>query len=115
MQPLSRRSGLQFLAATSMATAAPRRAHAKADPDVIVVGAGLSGLYAAFLLEEQGASVLVLEGKRRVGGRVYSVDTVPGHPEGGANAIAGSYPRLRGMAERLNIPVPFNYPVRAYS
>ena len=105
MQPLSRRSGLQLLATTAMSAAAPRRAHAKADPDVIVVGAGLSGLYAAFLLEEQGANVLVLEGKRRVGGRVYSVDTVPGHPEGGANAIAGPCPRLRGLVERLGIPL----------
>ena len=47
--------------------AASRNARAQANPDVIVVGAGLSGLYAAFLLEEQGAKVLVLEGKRRVG------------------------------------------------
>ena len=63
MQPLSRRSDLQLLAATAMSTAAPRRVHAKADPDIIVVGAGLSGLYAAFLLEEQGANVLVVPSK----------------------------------------------------
>ena len=105
MQHLSRRSGLQLLAGLSLVAAASRGARAQANPDVVVIGAGLSGLYAAFLLEEQGAKVLVLEGKRRFGGRVYSVDTVPGHPEGGANAIAGQYPRLRGMVQRLGIPV----------
>ena len=105
MRHLSRRSGLRLLAGLSLSATASGAARAQGNPDVIVIGAGLSGLYAAFLLEEQGAKVLVLEGKRRVGGRVYSVDTVPGHPEGGANAIAGLYPRLREMVQRLNIPV----------
>ena len=38
------------------------------DVDVIVLGAGLSGLHAAQLLEDAGARVLVLEGRSRVGG-----------------------------------------------
>ncbi len=104
MQPISRRQGLHLLAVGSASVLA-RPAGAQGNPDVIIVGAGLSGLYAASLLEEQGLRVLVLEGKRRVGGRVFSVDNVPGHPEGGANAIAGPYPRLRSMAERLKIPL----------
>ena len=110
MTRLSRRSGLHLMAAGAMATATASRTRAQSNPDVIVVGAGLSGLHAAFLLEEQGLTVLVLEGKKRVGGRVYSVDTVPGHPEGGANAIAGPYPRLRGLAERLGIALEDNIP-----
>jgi len=38
--------------------------------DVIVIGAGLSGLVAARELETRGRSVLVLEARDRIGGRV---------------------------------------------
>lgn len=40
--------------------------------DVIVVGAGLSGLQAALTCYQGGASVKVLEGRDRVGGKVLS-------------------------------------------
>jgi monoamine oxidase len=40
--------------------------------DVIVIGAGLAGLSAARRLKERGASVIVLEARSRIGGRVQS-------------------------------------------
>ena len=40
--------------------------------DVVVVGGGLSGLAAARSIRDQGKSVLVLEGRNRVGGRVLN-------------------------------------------
>ena len=47
--------------------------------DVVVVGAGIGGLSAAYRLQQQGRDVLVLEGSPQVGGvlRRRSVAGVP--------------------------------------
>lgn len=71
--------------------------------DVIVIGAGLSGLNASLLLEEMGYTVTVLEGRDRVGGRLYTMDDVPGHPEAGGSGIGASYGRLLGAMEKYNV------------
>ena len=42
--------------------------------DVIVIGAGISGLYATWKLEKQGLNVLLLEKKDRIGGRLKTVE-----------------------------------------
>ena len=42
------------------------------DHDVVIVGAGAAGLYAAYTLNNLGYSVLILEATDRHGGRVYS-------------------------------------------
>ena len=46
--------------------------------DVVVIGAGLSGLQAAYSAQQAGLSVAVLEARDRVGGKVWSVPLASG-------------------------------------
>ncbi|WP_396129170.1 NAD(P)-binding protein [Exiguobacterium mexicanum] len=42
------------------------------NPSIAIIGAGVSGLYAAPLLTEKGYDVPVFEARNRIGGRVLS-------------------------------------------
>lgn len=46
--------------------------------DLVVIGAGLSGLQAASTASKAGYSVLVLEARNRVGGKTWSVPLASG-------------------------------------
>lgn len=77
------------------------------DADVIVIGAGLSGLNASLLLESAGFKVKLIEATNRFGGRVHTAkaSNVPGHPELGANGIGGGYARLLNAAKQYGVEI----------
>src|SRR5215475_4577652 len=66
------------------------------DHDIIVIGAGVAGLTAAVRLAKAGRSVLILEGRERIGGRILTQRTsAGGFPiELGAEFIHGLAPQL---------------------
>ena len=46
--------------------------------DVIIIGAGLSGLHAAYSLQRAGLKMRVVEARSRVGGKTWSVPLATG-------------------------------------
>jgi monoamine oxidase len=91
------------IGAAIVAGAVPRVAWGRTEADVIVVGAGLAGLNAALILEAAGLNVIIVEGERRIGGRLHTLDDLPGRPEAGAIQVGSGYKRLEALASRFGI------------
>jgi monoamine oxidase len=75
--------------------------------DVIVVGAGMSGLAAARTLHDQGYRVLIVEARDRPGGRVWTSRAWPNTPlDMGASWIQGVEDNpISDLAERFDVEV----------
>lgn len=72
--------------------------------DVVVIGAGISGLIAARRLQEAGRRVAVLEARDRVGGRLLSHRTNSGMPlDLGATWFWAQEPRVNAVIAELGL------------
>jgi len=111
---LNRRNLLKGMGAASVALAAPRALRAGNNADVLVIGAGLSGLGAALSLQDAGVNVQVIEGRDRIGGRVLSYRSIPGNPEAGGTAFGPGYARLVDAARRYGVDLIDITPITPY-
>ncbi|MGD0394474.1 MAG: flavin monoamine oxidase family protein [Acidimicrobiales bacterium] len=74
------------------------------DTQVVVIGAGLSGLAAARTLQAAGADVRVLEARGRVGGRTEGGSTADGTPvELGGQWLGPTQTRMYALVEELGL------------
>lgn len=75
--------------------------------DVVVIGAGLSGLAASITLVKAGKSVAILEARDRIGGRIHTLHD-PNWPvplEYGAEFVHGRPPELMKLLRAANLSV----------
>ena len=100
---LKRRNFLRAGSATALSVLYRPVFAARKQYDVIIIGAGLAGLRAGQLLQQQGVDFLLLEGSQRVGGRVYTLDDLPGRPEAGGAQVGTNYQALNQALAELNI------------
>lgn len=77
--------------------------------DVVVVGAGLSGLTAARWLREAGKRVVVLEAQDRVGGRLLSGEVGGHHVDVGGQFFGPTQTAVKALAKELGLPLVPTY------
>ena len=79
----------------------------KTAADVVVVGAGAAGLMAARTLAGEGLDVVVLEARKRAGGRIFTIrpPNLPCAVELGAEFVHGDAPLTRRILREAGVEV----------
>jgi monoamine oxidase len=104
----SRREFLRVLLAASAGTAlVPNVFSQRRQKSCVVIGAGFSGLAAAYKLKNAGWNVTVLEARDRIGGRVFShkfkgTDLIC---ELGGEWVGESHERIKSLCHDFGIPL----------
>src|SRR5690349_9800771 len=101
-------SGLAAMAVAGLeesVTAATLQGSLPSKVDVVVVGGGLSGLVAARQVARKGRSVLVVEARNRVGGRLLNHKLKAGRViEAGGAFIGPTQDHIKRLAGELGVP-----------
>ncbi len=75
-------------------------------PNIVILGAGLSGLATAYLLKQEGISATILEARNRLGGRIHTLSPKNEGPvEMGATWLGKKHTHLIEWLKELNIDI----------
>jgi len=80
-------------------------------PRVVIIGAGFAGLAAAYRLKQKGCEVTLLEGRNRIGGRVFSHQIDANEDfvvELGAEWVGASHERLISLCKEFGLELMDN-------
>ncbi|MEM9777892.1 MAG: FAD-dependent oxidoreductase, partial [Chloroflexota bacterium] len=104
--PLSRRQFIQLSAAAAASILITNCASNPSSQKILVIGAGMAGLAAGRTLQDAGYSVTILEGRDRIGGRVWTSKLWPDAPmDMGASWIHGIRRNpMTTLADEINAP-----------
>lgn len=97
----------KFLLLSSGILLANSKVFANKNKRVIIAGAGLSGLSAAYELSQLGYQVTIIEGRDRVGGRIFTLKKPfvdEQFVELGGELVGDGYKRLLGYADKFKVP-----------
>lgn len=75
---------------------------------VVILGAGIAGLHAAYILKQHGIEFNIYEASKRVGGRMYSQKNLMGDgivTELGAEFIDSNHADIIQLAKTFNLPL----------
>ncbi|WP_299442676.1 FAD-dependent oxidoreductase [uncultured Aquimarina sp.] len=74
--------------------------------EVLIIGAGLTGLLLAYRLKKHGIAVKVIEARNRIGGRIHTLQSENETPiEMGATWLSTEHHELLTLLEELELPV----------
>ena len=80
----------------------------KTQPVIAIVGGGIAGLHAAYVLKNAGYTAQIYEGSPRVGGRIMSVNGMMGEglwTEMGGEFIDSNHTDMLNLAAKFNLPL----------
>lgn len=73
---------------------------------IVIIGAGLSGLATAYMLEKEGISSTIIEARNRLGGRIYTCHEEGEAPiEMGATWLGKKHKHLINLLDELDIDI----------
>jgi monoamine oxidase len=103
MTYITRRNLLKKLSYAAVLPVLARCTSPPEQAEVLILGAGISGLYAAWLLQQRGIDALVVEASDRLGGRLLTLDHLKGRPEAGGQTLDAGYARTLALAAELGV------------